>query len=265
LSSSPPDYRATYNQAVEVVNADVSGVTAKVVSEAYLTALEDGFAVTPPAATGILLAKVVDETGAAREGIGAELFQINGQAPAYGPYFLDENKDPAPGLNATSASGYVVFFGVEAGPISVSSPAGSNYTLTMPVSPSAGNTVTLAYITAYAGEAPPLPVDVSFVNDVAPIFEARNCYYCHGGGGGGKQDGGLSLQGSPNLIYSELVEEISPGYRIVRVNLDYPSQSLILTLPGAEIDNHPNVTFASPTDPDYQLILAWITEGAQDN
>ncbi len=43
--------------------------------------------------------------------------------------------------------------------------------------------------------------------------------------------------------------------------------SKLLTMPSFEqpADRHPNVTFASATDRDYQLILAWIKEGAKDN
>jgi hypothetical protein len=30
-------------------------------------------------------------------------------------------------------------------------------------------------------------------------------------------------------------------------------------------DAHPNVTFASPADPDYLMLLGWITDGAPQN
>lgn len=38
-------------------------------------------------------------------------------------------------------------------------------------------------------------------------------------------------------------------------------------MPSAEDppDGHPNITFASPLDPDYLTILVWIREGAKDN
>ncbi len=46
-----------------------------------------------------------------------------------------------------------------------------------------------------------------------------------------------------------------------------PDTSLVLTMPSREQppDRHPNVTFTSPFDPDYQLIRAWIAEGALQN
>jgi hypothetical protein len=52
-----------------------------------------------------------------------------------------------------------------------------------------------------------------------------------------------------------------------RVQLATPEMSLVLTMPSAETppDNHPNVTFTGPQDPDYQKILAWIREGAKEN
>ena len=53
--------------------------------------------------------------------------------------------------------------------------------------------------------------------------------------------------------------------RIRRVNLADPPASLILRVPGLPVDRHPNVTFASDADPDFQLLLVWIQEGALEN
>lgn len=262
--SSGTDYRRTYNQSIEVVNGDLAGVQAKVLSESYLQTLAEGFGVTPEAGTSILIIKAVDETGAPRAGISANAFYVNNAAPPSGPYFLDENKQPAAALTATGPSGYAVFYNLDATSLSVSASPISNYTMTMPVSPAGADAVTLAEVVVVDGEIQ-VPTGVSFVNQIVPIFENRGCIYCHAGGGGGRQDGNLSLQGSPSLMYSELTEEISPRTGIIRVNLEYPEQSLILTLPGPTIDGHPNTTFASENDPDYQLILGWIIEGAQDN
>lgn len=265
LSSSPPDYTDTYNQAVEVVDANLDNVTAKVLSDTYRTDLATAFGVTPAPGTGILLAKVVDEAYQPLAGVSADIFYVNDAAPAKGPYFLDANKQAAPGLDATSTSGYVIFYDIPAGNVTVSAKAGSNYTLSMAVSPAAGDTVTLAEIKAVQGPIDPPPPEVSFVNDVLPIFEARGCVFCHSGGGGGRQDGNLSLQGGDNLIYTELTQEPSPNYDITRVNLDYPEQSLILTMPDFTLDNHPNTTFASEDDPDRKTILYWIQQGALQN
>jgi hypothetical protein len=46
-----------------------------------------------------------------------------------------------------------------------------------------------------------------------------------------------------------------------------PETSLLLTMPSREDppDRHPNVTFTSTLDRDYQLIRVWIAEGARQN
>jgi hypothetical protein len=109
--------------------------------------------------------------------------------------------------------------------------------------------------------------DVSFADDVAPIFERRGCVTCHDGNGIGKDLGGLHLNGAPDKMHKELVTEISANHGVVRVNLESPEQSLMLTLPSAEEppDAHPVSTFASAEDEDYQLIYVWIAEGALKN
>ena len=52
-----------------------------------------------------------------------------------------------------------------------------------------------------------------------------------------------------------------------RVVAGMPEKSLVLTMPSREDppDRHPNVTFNSPNDPDYQKLFVWIKEGAKLN
>ena len=149
--------------------------------------------------------------------------------------------------------------------ISITASPGSGYTMVMPETPVSQAVVSLAEIEATEGDEPPLPVSVSFQGDVMPIFERRGCVGCHGQSGAGREDGGLSLKGNNNAIYSELTEELSPQRGVLRVNLADPPASLLLAMPGPAPDSHPNITFASSFDVDYQLILAWIQEGALDN
>jgi hypothetical protein len=136
----------------------------------------------------------------------------------------------------------------------------------MPVSPVEAGSVTLAQIAAADG-APVLPRNVSFQNQILPIFRlvsegGRGCTACHSGGGIGKDLGGLMLDAGANLTYKELVQE-DP----LRVQTAMPEKSQILTYPSRETppDRHPNATFTGPLDPDYLKILVWIREGAKEN
>lgn len=265
LAGSPPSYRATYSVATEVTDRDIDGVIAEIVSEAYVADLAGAFGVDAAAGTGVVLAQVVDDAGEPIAGIPAAAFDV-GPGVA-GPFFLDADRLADPGANATSASGYVVLFDVPPGLYAVGAVAGSGFTMVMPESPSAATAATLAKVVVNDGEAPDLPVDVSFSADVAPIFLARGCVNCHDGGGIGKDLGGLHLNGAPDKMYKELATEISEIHQIIRVDLETPENSLMLTMPSREDppDAHPNVTFASSADPDYQTILAWIQEGALNN
>ncbi len=265
LAGSPPEYRSTYNVATTVEADDVNGVTLSVVSEAYLSDLTSGFNVNIGAGSTILISQLIDESGIPQAGIPSSAFDL--PPSVLGPFFLDENRQPSPNLNATSSSGFVVLFDVPTGLFSVAASVDSGYTMTMPESPTAATAATLAEIVVVQGEAPEIPVNVSFNNDVAPIFELRGCVNCHDGGGIGKDLGSLHLNGEDNKMYKELVLEMSPTHGVPRVDVLDPANSLMLTMPSREVpaDNHPNITFASPTDPDYQIILAWITEGALKN
>lgn len=267
LGGSPPEYRNTYSTAIEVEDSDVSGIETRVVSEAYLTTLEEGFGVNPPAGTGVLIAQVQDQAGAPVAGIPAEAFEVNNAAPLDGPYFLDEALAPAPAAQSTTASGYVVFYEIEEGLVAVTAADDSGYTMVMSSAPVASTAVTLSVIDLADGDAVVVPTGVSFSADVIPIFADRGCEICHSGNGIGRDLGNLTLNGGVNVPHRELTEEVSPNHGTLRVNLGQPEQSLVLTMPSFEdpADEHPNVTFSSPADPDYLTILGWITEGARNN
>jgi hypothetical protein len=266
LAGSPPDYRSTYNVGVVVDAADVDALSIVTIREEYLSDLNTAFGVTPTAGTSVILTRAIDMTGAPRAGVPASAFHLNNAPPALGPYFLDADYRPDPNLTETSTSGYAVFYDVSPGLTTVTAADGSGYTMEMAAAPVAATAITLAEVVIQDG-APVRPENVSFSEDVVPIFLARGCRNCHGGGGEGRDLGGLSLQGADNLIYRELTEELSPNYGITRVDVQQPASSLLLTMPSPQDppDSHPNVTFASAADPDYQTILAWIEEGAQHN
>ncbi len=113
--------------------------------------------------------------------------------------------------------------------------------------------------------AEPTPTSnaVSYAADVYPAFEARGCTECHSGNGPGRDDGGLMLDSGSNPVHRELTEEESPNWGELRVNLSDGSASLLLRLPLGEAPH--SKIFDSTNDPDYELFLAWILEGAQKN
>jgi hypothetical protein len=264
ILASAPTYRSTFSEAVIVEDADLRDVTAAVVSEAFLANLASGFGVSPTAARGVLLARVENDAGQPLAGVAKINFVLS--ASVSGPFFLGDNRQPLPGANATTASGWVVWFEVTPGLATLSASTGATATLAMADSPVNAGAVTIAKIRAANG-APVLPTNVSFANQVFPIFElvskgGRGCVACHSGNGVGRDLGGLTLDGSANLVYKELREE-DP----MRVLLLMAEKSQLLTYPSREDppDRHPNVTFTGPLDPDYLKILVWIKEGAKDN
>lgn len=265
LASAPTTHRSTFSDAVIVDEDDLRDVKVPAVSEAFLGLLATGFGVSPSAAKGVLLARVVDDRGMPKAGVAASNFVI-GTGGTATPRFLGANMLPAPAAMATSTSGWVVFFELSPGVVSLVQIAGATVTLDMPTSPISAGTVTVVSIRAIDGVAM-LPTNVSFKNQVVPIFGpkangGRGCDACHSGGGPGKDLGGLTLDGGDNLIYRELVME-DPS----RVVLAMPETSLLLRMPSREDppDRHPNITFTSALDPDYLKLLVWIREGAKDN
>jgi len=257
LASVTPTHRPTFGPSIEVLTDDLAGIEAPAVSETFLAGLATAFGITPSAAKGVMIARLVDDSGNPVAGIpGNELLVAGGSAA----FFLDDNLAAAPNAMASSNSGYVVFFEVPPGVVELGQAAAPTVTLQMAASPINAGAVTLTTITATGG-APVLPVNVKFSTEIVPIFHNRGCVACHSGGGIGKDLGGLKLDGPASQVYSELYETPS------RVQLATPEMSLVLRMPSREDppDTHPNVTFASNTDPDYLKLLVWIQEGGLDN
>jgi len=262
IATAPPTHRQTYNAAVEVENSDLDGVKAYAVSESFIAGLATGFTVTPSAAKGVLIMQLVDAAGNPKAGVAASNIVLTGATGASTPKFLDASMAAAPNLTASSASGIVVIFEVPPGAVSLGTAANATATLTMATSPVGAGAVTIAKVTVVDGAPPMGPTNVSFAQQVVPIFSARGCVGCHSGNGPGRDLGGLKLDGGATPIYKELVNE-DPA----RVVTAMPEKSLVLTMPSAESppDTHPNITFTGPQDPDYLKILVWIREGAKQN
>jgi hypothetical protein len=257
----PPSHRAT-SSAIEVTTEDRAGLTAPAVAETFLGQLAGAFGVTPATTRGVLLAQIVGDAGQPRSGIAAASFAIDGGAAIKGPYFLDAAMAPAPGTTATSASGWVVYFEIAPGLVGLRAASGAPVTFDMPVSPASAGVVTVARVRTIDGTFVP-PKNVSFAQQVFPIFARRGCVACHAEGKDpGRELGNLTLNNDQNNVYNELTKE-----RAGRVVVATPETSTLLTMPSREDppDRHPNVTFTSKLDPDYQLIRAWIAEGALQN
>ena len=264
LGGSPPSYRSTYGSIIETANADIDGLIVQTLSEDFVAQLHSVFGVTESTSTSVVVGRLIDDTGAPVAGVPGTAFQL--EATMEGPFFLDADRVPDLALSESSSSGYVVVFNVDPGLISFTAAADANVSLVMADSPVAARAVTLADIVVSDG-AVVVPTNVSFADDVAPIFESRGCVLCHSGNGIGKDLGGLHLNGEPNKMHKELTEEVSVRHQTVRVNIEEPALSLMLTLPSKEDppDVHPNSTFQSTSDPDYLTILGWISEGALNN
>lgn len=262
VASAPPTHRQTYNAGIEVTNSDLDGVKAYTMSETFISGLATAFNVTPTAANGVLFLQLVDSAGNPKAGVAASNIVLANAAGASAPKFLDATLAAAPAAMASTASGIAVIFEVPTGLVSLGTAANATATLTMASSPVSAGAITIAKVTVIDGAPPMGPTNVSFSQQVFPIFSARGCVGCHSGNGPGRDLGGLKLDGGANVVYRELVME-DP----TRVVTAMPEKSLLLTMPSAESppDSHPNVTFTGPQDPDYQKILAWIREGAKDN
>jgi hypothetical protein len=262
LLASATGYRPTFSSTLVVEEDDLSEVKLQVVPNDFVAALAASFAVTLDPARGILLARTVDAAGAPRANVAAANFQLTSSGGGgIAPKFLTDQMAAAPAALATTASGWVVFFNVAPGVASLSPAVAATLTLDMAVSPINAGAVTLAQILVTDG-APPKLSNVSFAQQVVPIFAARGCVNCHSGGGTGKDLGGLTLTGAASKIYKELVEE-DP----TRVRPGMPEMSLLITMPSREApaDRHPNVTFTSAADLDFQKLYVWIREGAKEN
>lgn len=266
LSGAPPTHRSTFHAGIEVTDDDVSGLSVEAVSETFLAELQQDLDVSPTPGTGIVIARAVGEDGAPATGIPASAFALNDGAPPTEAVFLDQDKQGAPALDETSDSAYVVFFDVPPGPVSVAAAEGSDYTMVSALAPVAANVVTLVDVRVSAG-ALPLPDYASFEEDVLPILQGRGCIACHHGDSPGADLGGLQVNGGAEKVHRELTEETSPNHATLRVNVDEPEKSILLRFPSYEDppDAHPNVTFASSSDPDYLMILKWIEMGAPQN
>jgi Protein of unknown function (DUF1553)/Protein of unknown function (DUF1549)/Bacterial Ig-like domain (group 2) len=101
--------------------------------------------------------------------------------------------------------------------------------------------------------------ELSFINDIVPIFTKADCANsnCHGSVRGQKGFK-LSLFGSdPELDYDAITKN-SEGRRIDRA---HPAKSLVLMKPTMQVAHGGGLRFQVDS-PEYKLMLAWLTKGA---
>ena len=258
LASVGASHRATFGPAVTVDETDVSGIVIPVVSEAFLAGAASEFQLQPRSTHGILITQIVDEAAQPQANIPDTAFDT--PSPVDGPHFFNQNLLPDRNARSSSSSGWSMFIDVPPGTFELAAASGA--TVEMARVPVAAGTITLARTRVIMEPEPPLPENVSFANQIVPIFPRRGCIACHTGGQIGHNLGGLKLDGPTQQVYDQLVVQSNR-----RVVTSAPETSLVLTRPSLEVpaDVHPNVTFTSSKDPDYLLLLVWIREGAREN
>jgi hypothetical protein len=91
-------------------------------------------------------------------------------------------------------------------------------------------------------------IPVSFATQILPIFSANGCTGCHKPGG---QTPDYTAANAYNSIISNNVADTAN-----------PVLSLLYTIPNPATSGH---TWSKYTDQQAQLVLLWITQGAQNN
>jgi hypothetical protein len=266
IAGSLPDHRLTYNAPTVVKDQPLDNVPVYSVADDYLSQLRSSFNVTAESGMATVLVQIIDGNGKAQANIsGAAL--VPSASGLKGPFYLDANLQPATTAQATSTSGWLVYFNVPPGTLTFG--AGSGYSVLAADTPAAADAVSLVEATVTSGPTtmPPPPATISFQQSVLPIFIHRGCYNCHSGNGPGRRLGDLVLDGAPMKIWTALAQTISPNFNTTRIDLKDPPKSLVLTMPSfsSTPDGHPVVVFTSSGDVDYQKILTWIQQGAKFN
>jgi hypothetical protein len=271
FSVSRPDYRPTRNVATSVVDADVEQ-DIYVMSVADVTRQYTTLGLTPTAGRAVFAVELQRNNGTPLVGVPLEDFLL-----------VDALDQPVPGIRT-------VFFGaLDVDPDLLEStavdgrarlaildvPPGA-YSLQVTILDGEGNPRTLSTSLAALADGATLGVlggiggagggggnpDPSFAADVYPRLQRAalgglGCANCHTAGGVGAV---LVLDAPAADVLASLMPP-APGGRIDSLA---PVESMLLTKPLYELEppqDHPNATFLDTNDPDYRLILRWISNG----
>jgi hypothetical protein len=212
---------------------------------------------TPLAGVPLIDVKLVDGAGAPIVAIGPYVVGTGGVVVPVGPTQTEIHDDKA----------RVAFLDVPPGRFSLEvaflDGQGQPQTLTTPVTTAPDGATLVRSGGVGGGGGTGIPANPRFAADVFPRLQTAanggtGCANCHTVGG----TGAVAVF---NALASDVLASLKakPGL----IDLADPARSLLLTKPlyepAPELQNHPNATFVDTNDPDYQLILLWIQQGAE--
>lgn len=274
LSVSRTNYRATRNAPLEIgetaVTSDIYLLSTEDVRRQYAT---DGK--TPTAGKAFVVAEIARPNGTPLTGIPLTDVKLVDNANAavpgvIGPYLFGAIGDLTPAATATEAFGgkvRVAFLDVPAGNFSLKvtflDGNGQSKTDTTTITATAdGATIVRSGGKGGGGGGGGNITNPRFAQDIFPRLQTaanggRTCANCHTTGGPAAV---LVMTALPADVLATLKAKAG------LIDLTTPANSLLLTKPLYEPpptpQNHPNATFVDVNDPDYKLILLWITQGA---
>lgn len=267
VSASRLQFRATRSLPVRVddasVMADVSVVSLPDSRRQYTS-----LGLTPTAGTAVVFADLRRNDGTPLEGVAlADILLVDAvDAPVgLGPYFFGATGDLVANATLAVSTAFngrarVGFLDVPSGPVTlkVTSTIGAGPPITelvelvaAPDGATLGATGNLAM--------GPAPGARTFTADIYPRLQTAangglGCANCHTAGGAGAV---LQYDLPVQMAYDAI--RARPGV----VDTAAPADSLLLTKPLYEDPpNHPNATFLDMLDPDYLVVMEWITQGA---
>jgi hypothetical protein len=270
VSASRTNYRPTRNTEVRVEGEPVTGAEVLAVSVNDSRRQYTTLNLTPTAGRAVLFVNLLKNNGDPLDGIPlADITLVDGQnAPVgVGPFFFGANGDLVSNIELAVST---IFNGkARAGFLDV--PPGS-YTLKVAYTDGGGLPQTFEVpVTTIAdgatlsrtggmGGMGPMPGQRTFTADVHPRLQRASagglgCANCHNAAGVAAV---LPFDGTPADVHAAML--LRPG---VIAPPQEAETSLLLTKPLYEDPpNHPNATFLTPLDPDYIVIMEWISQGA---
>lgn len=286
-------------QNIAVGSADMTGVGVVVAGGTWMASVNTTYGVAPTTAFAcqfdaalqcvyaLVVGQILDDgsndpsgAGLPVAGMSADDITVTGGPDnvawrKMGPYFLNANGTPGNNSTSQAAGLFVVYVeipqtqaGYDTLHIELAAQTGTGDTAKYygPTHTAAYRGASTAVTWANLSETGVPPGggggNVGFDGQIYPLFLPTDqggygCQGCHTNQGGANPAGGLNLWGGADVAYQSL----DPATNQTRVNVDDPAASTLLTKPLYPATNHPIFAWASTSDPAYQLILTWITEG----